>query len=593
MRLRLLRLRFRRRLRKGQQQVEDFSQQAEDSIERHVFRRVDRLSSVRRFVAGWLLLVGIIIIGLFYQNFNLANYFQTLHAVPGGIYNEGVQGAFTNANPLYATRDVDTTVSHLIFASLFQYDDQNQLVGDLASGYTADDKGSVYTVKLKPNLKWQDGKPLTSADVLFTYQAIQNPDAQSPLRGAWQGVTITAPDAQTIVFTLPGPLASFPYSMTNGIVPQHLLAKLPATELRSADFNTVHPIGAGPFKWNDVAVSGNDPATQQEQIGLVPFTDYVGGSPKLQQFNVHAFASRAKLIQAFKSGQLTGVAGLDSIPNQLQKSSQLQTHSLTLTAANMVFFNNSSPLLSDAKLRQALVQGSDVSQITNHLSYTTHTVREPLLRGQLAYDPHYQQLGFDIAGAKATLDADGWVVGTDGIRAKAGTRLKIALKVGDTQEDYMIITQLQEQWRKIGVVLTPLVLSSTELQNSLNNHDYDAVLYGISIGVDPDVFAYWDSSQADVRAASRTNLSEYKNATADVSLEAGRTRISPILRTIKYRPFLQVWQQDNPALGLYQPRYLYLTNGMVAGLTDHTVNTGIDRFDNVQNWEIRQTRVTN
>jgi peptide/nickel transport system substrate-binding protein len=156
-----------------------------------------------------------------------------------------------------------------------------------------------------------------------------------------------------------------------------------------------------------------------------------------------------------------------------------------------------------------------------------------------------------------------------------------------------VTTQLQRQWLKLGIRLDPEYLSTTELQNSIKFHDYDALLYGIEIGVDPDVFAYWDSSQADIRAAARTNLSEYKNTTADISLEAGRTRINPALRIIKYRPFLQVWQQDNPALGLYQPRYLYITHGMVAGLTDHVINTGTDRFNNVQNWEIRQARVTN
>jgi len=65
------------------------------------------------------------------------------------------------------------------------------------------------------------------------------------------------------------------------------------------------------------------------------------------------------------------------------------------------------------------------------------------------------------------------------------------------------------------------------------------------------------------------------------------------LRAIKYKPFLQAWQQDAPALGLYQPRVLYLTNGEVAGLSDATLNTATDRLNNVQNWQIREARVTN
>jgi hypothetical protein len=89
------------------------------------------------------------------------------------------------------------------------------------------------------------------------------------------------------------------------------------------------------------------------------------------------------------------------------------------------------------------------------------------------------------------------------------------------------------------------------------------------------------------------NLSEYKNQTADTALESGRTRTNPAVRAIKYKAFLQAWQQDNPALGLYQPRLLYLTHGNVAGLGTHAINTAADRLNNVANWEIRQAKVTN
>jgi hypothetical protein len=89
------------------------------------------------------------------------------------------------------------------------------------------------------------------------------------------------------------------------------------------------------------------------------------------------------------------------------------------------------------------------------------------------------------------------------------------------------------------------------------------------------------------------NLSEYQSKTADASLEAGRTRLDPALRIVKYRPFMEAWQKDAPALGLYQPRLLYLTYGTVAGLNEHAVNTAADRFSNVQHWQIRQARITN
>ena len=446
---------------------------------------------------------------------------------------------------------------------------------------------------IKPNLIRQDGNPLTSADVLFTYQTIQNPDAQSPLQTSWQGISITAPNAYTIVFSLPDPLASFPYSMVNGIVPKHLLEKLPPADLRSADFNTAHPIGAGPFVWRSIQVSGSDPLTSQSQIQLLPFAHYYTGMPKLQQFVVHAYAAQAQMISAFKSNQLNGAEGLSQVPVELRKMPGLDSHNLLLSAATMVFFKTPTGVLSDAKVRLALVQAADVQSIIKQLGYPTHAVREPLLIGQLAFDASKQQSSFNLTAAKATLDSDGWMVGKDGFRAKGGSKLTFRLTAVDSPEYHKVVQNLYQFWKALGVQMVPQFFSTADFQGALSQHDYEAVLYGISIGVDPDVFAYWDSSQADIRSSNRLNLSEYKNTTADAALEAGRTRTNPALRIVKYKPFLDAWQQDNPALGLYQPRSLYITNGVVVGLNDHTLNTPTDRFSNVENWQVRLAKVTN
>ena len=176
--------------------------------------------------------------------------------------------------------------------------------------------------------------------------------------------------------------------------------------------------------------------------------------------------------------------------------------------------------------------------------------------------------------------------------AKANQQLTFNLYAADTSESRYVTSALQQQWRAVGVNVHVILQADSDLQNTVAFHTYDALLYGISIGVDPDVFAYWDSSQADPRSSTWLNLSEYKSPTADEALEAGRTRFDPTLRTIKYQPFLQAWQSDAPALGLYQPRLLYITHGPVAGLDEHAINTATDRFDNVVNWEIRTGKVT-
>ena len=594
MKTRLIRLRFRRRFRKSQQQVGDLSTQAEQGIDRHFFKRFERLLPIRRFLLGWIGLVVLLIAGLIAQNLTLSTHYQTLRSVPGGIYKEGVRGRFTNANPMYATTDADTTVSRLIFAGLFTYDKEGKLVGDLAQEYAVDEHGTTYTVRLKPNLTWQDGQKLTSKDVVFTYQAIQNPDAQSPLQSSWQKISVTATAESTVVFKLPSALASFPYTMTNGIVPEHILSKVPATDMRSADFNTVHPIGAGPFAWRAIQVTGNgDPKTAEEQIALKPFKAYQGGAPKLQEFVVRVFADADQLIKAYNDNQLTAIEGYTAVPRELRNNHSIVQNNLPLRAANMVFFKTTAGVLANQPVRRALVQGTNTNSIIKNLGYTTRAVREPFLAGQLGYDPSLAQASFDLNAAKAALEADGWQLDKSGFRSKAGQPLAFTLTVPNAVEGRSVGAQLQKQWKQLGVKVNTQVLGASEFQNALTYHSYDAVLNGISIGIDPDVFVYWDSTQADIRSANRLNLSEYKNTSADAALESGRTRIDPTLRIIKYKPFLQEWQKDAPALGLYQPRLLYITRGSVDGLDDRPLTTSSDRFSNVQNWQIRQARVTN
>lgn len=589
---RLFKLRFRRRLRKGQKQVEDIGLQAEANLEQHLFKRLGSLGKSWRFVATWVGLVALLIVGLVVQLEQLGNQYQSLQPVPGGVFTEGVLGSFTNANPMYATSEADATVSKLIFAGLFTYDNHNNLVGDLARSYDVDAKGTTYTVHLKPNLTWQDGQRLTADDVVFTYRAIQDPDAKSPLASSWQGIAVTKKDNYTVIFRLPNPLSSFPYTLTNGIVPARAFKDMPPSDWRSAEFNTMHPVGSGPFAWSALQVADHNPGTAQVLIALKPFAQYQGGKPKLDGFVVHTFADANQLVAAFQKNSVSSIDGLAAVPQELKDSHKIHQNNLLLTAATMVFFNTSSGPLADTQVRQALVRGTNRTVIISQLGYTTRPVREPLLEGQIGYDRAYVQAPFSPTEARATLAKDGWTTKQNGQLVKDGKPLNISLLASSNGEYHAVVRQLKLQWEALGANVTVNEQNASGFQDALSARNYDAVLYGVSIGVDPDVFVYWHSSQTDARS-TRLNLSVYKSSAADAALEAGRTRLDPALRAIKYKPFLQAWQQDAPAVGLYQPRLLYITHSKVYGLAAQFINNDADRLNNVQNWMILTDKVTN
>lgn len=585
-----LKLRLRRLFRKRKRQVAHISAQAEDQLELNFVRRLSHLVVVRRFVAVWLLLAVALIVGVISQTRALTSYYQTLRPVAGGLYSEGIIGTFTNANPLYATGRVDSAVSKLLFASLFKYDAENNLKGDLAEKWQVDKTGTLYTVQLRPNLTWHDGQPLTAADVAFTYQTIQNPDAQSPLNVSWQNVTISTEGDRTVLFKLPNPLASFPDSLTTGIVPQHILQNVDYADLRSSSFNTTKPIGAGPFMLKKIAVAGNTPTTREEEIAFQPFEKYHEGAPKLSSMVIHAFPNNEALYESFRNQDVTAMVAPQDPPKDIVKAKNVRSHDLPLAAANMVFFKTTSGVLSDKIVRQALVGVADTDQVIRILGGKLLPVREPLLEGQVGYNASLQQLRTDISQANTMLDKAGWKMQPNGVRAKKGMPLTFKLFAQDTDEYRTVTDLLKRQWKKIGVDMQVYLQSASELQPTVAYHSYDALLYGISIGADPDVFVYWNSSQADVRSASRLNFSEYKSAAADSALEAGRTRTTAALRAIKYRSFLSAWREDAPALGLYQPKVTYVTHGKVYNFADGSLVTDVDRFNNVSDWMIRTVR---
>lgn len=573
-----------------QKQALNLSKQAGDNLDKHVLGRFGRLLAVRRFVFSWLMFWGLLAIIVGWQIANLSVYFQTVEPVPGGIYNEGIYGNLTNVNPIYATSEVDSSLSRLIFAGLLTYNNRNQLVDCLASNYSVDSSGKTYIVHLKPGLTWQDGKPLTAADVVFTFDTIKNVNAQSPLYSSWQGVNISAVNSLTVKFSLPNPLASFPYNLTTGIIPKHILGSISPSELRSANFNTVDPVGSGPFKWHAIEVNGDTPQNAIEQIGLLPFSGYVLGKPRLAEFIVHAYASKAQLIDAFNSGQLNGLAGLGSVPKSLVRNS-VHIYSPLLTAGDYVFFKTNTAPLNDVAVRRALVLASNPQSIISRLKYNTIPVNEPLLIGQLAYNVKYAQLANDPTQAKQILSQDGWQISKNGFEYKNGQMLQFNLVTTNTSENHLVVSMLQSQWRAIGANLQPIYESANTYSTTIQDHNYNMTLNAISIGIDPDVFVYWDSSQYDPRSTD-LNFSDYNNTNADIALEAGRTRLNPALRVIKYRSFLADWQKDAPALGLYQPRALYITRQTVYGLNVHEMNTPEGRYNNVQNWEILTANVT-
>ncbi len=125
-------------------------------------------------------------------------------------------------------------------------------------------------------------------------------------------------------------------------------------------------------------------------------------------------------------------------------------------------------------------------------------------------------------------------------------------------------------------------------QTAISAHLYDILLYGISIGHDPDVYAYWHSSQA---RDGGVNFSEWQSSLADTSLNIARTRFDDVLRVARYRSFQSEWRRSAPAVALYQPRVNYAYHQNAHGFSSFAVDTPAERLTNVEDWTVNNRLV--
>lgn len=555
---------------------------------RFIIRRLDNVRDVRRHALSWLAIM-ILLIGLSVVHLSIyQNAFSQVAPVAGGTYAEGVIGSLDTMNPLFAATSSERAASKLLFGSLLSYDRENKLRGELAETWTSGDDGKTFTVTLRENLKWHDGESLTVDDVIYTIGLMKNPRVNSSLSQTWGNITAVKVGDRQINFTLPAAYAPFPHALTFGVVPKHILASVPIERLRENAFNR-EPIGSGPFAFRSLQIINQD--ASRLVVYMNAYDDYVLGKPKLERFQLHTYKDQAQLKQGFLTDEINAAADLTA--NDLNSLATTKSDAVVSRALvnNGVFalFKNDSPILKDHTVRAALQEATNRPEILQKLHGYGTLMEGPLTKDQVAIAARQAAYNKDAAAQK--LEAAGWTL-VKGVRQKDGVPLTlnvVAPKSGDYQA---VVNTIANQWRQIGVdVRVDMASPATIQQNVLVPRAYDVLIYELANGADPDVFAYWHSSQI---GSNGLNLADYSSPVSDDALSSARGRLDPTLRTAKYEAFTQQWLKDVPAVALYQPRMHYVVDATARSLTSQTViSDATSRYRAVEYWTVNRERVNN
>lgn len=552
---------------------------------RFIISRWANLRDVRRHTLGWLVLASLLVIATGMQLYWVQSAYSSRSQVEGGTYAEGVVGRLDTLNPIYASTQSERSAGQLIFSSLLRYDASNNLESDIAEGWKTSADGKVYTVKIRNDATWHDGKPVTAADVAFTLGLIKNPQTRSYLYRTWQDIQVKATSTYELEFTLPSAYAPFPHALTFGILPKHVIGKVSPLRLREHPFNR-DPIGSGPFVFKSIQII--NPDADRVVLQVEANDNYYRGAYKLDRFQLHTFQNHDDLRQGFLSREINAAAELTSADVRTIKDQLPSTIVSDAPLYNGVyaFFRNDRPVLSDAAVRRALVKATDRGEMRKALDGFASPLEGPLLQEQVQNLGDFKQAPYDATLAAAELEAAGWVL-KDGVRQKDGQPLQLSVVAPQSGDFPQILENISKQWRKVGVdVKTQVVPTNTFEQNILTSRAYDVLIYELALGADPDIFAYWHSSQASVRGF---NLSNYRSGVSDDALVSARSRDEAELRSAKYRGFFKQWLDDAPAVALYRPHLRYVTTDSTQSVvsTQPVIDT-LGRYNTIDQWTVLQ-----
>lgn len=507
----------------------------------------------------------------------------------GGSYREAVLGAPIQPIPLLndpladpVGRNLDT----LLFDGLMRVGADGLLEPGLAQSYDVDPSGLVYTFRLRRDVSWHDGEPLTADDVIFTLRALQaaaQPGDPATAR-VWQDVLVDRIDASTVRCTLTAPQAAFLSAARVPILPAHLLSGTPPEQWADSGYATTL-VGTGPFSLTELRADGATLAANPR---------YFGGRPYLDTVELRFIASSEASLAALSRGDVTAYGERTNLGQGNSQSlatinlaGRLRRSSVPLDEYAVLSFNLRRAPLDDVALRQALAHGlSKDALIEGALGGLAARIDTPILPGSWAASPDAHWYSADPATAARLLGELGYEPGVDGVRQRDGQRLSLDLIVDSDPRRRAAADEIARQWGAIGVEVEVVELPQADQLQRLRDGDFTLALHSWArIGPDPDAYPLWHSSQ-------NLNYAGLADPEIDSLLEGARAETEIGARSSDYAAFQQRWIDLVPSITLYQPLYVFATEQSLGGVglaepesaTSQLLFGAEDRYRTITRW---------
>lgn len=402
---------------------------------------------------------------------------------------------------------------------------------------------SVHFV-LRKDVRWHDGEPFTSRDVVFTYNSIMDETVASPRKPDFDLIqTLTAPNPHEVAITYRKPYSPALNSWMIGLLPAHILEGKP-TSWWNDEFNR-HPVGTGPFKFANWKTN--------ESLRLVRNPDYWQGAPWLDAVVFRYLPDPVSIRIAFMTRQ-TDFWGVDPwAVASFQEDPRFQVFRYPANQYNYVGWNLRNPLFQDVRVRTAFAHAVNVPEMIKYILYGNGVQSNGIFPPHFWFsDPNQKPLAYDPELASRLLDEAGWIPGADGIRVKDGKRLAFTLIVNQGNEVRKdIATLVQDNLRTVGAEVDVAIYEwAVFISRFINKLEFDATVLGWSTGPDYDAYQVWHSSQGN---PGQLNFVGYNNPKVDALLSQIRQEYDPVKIKNLAGQIQKTIFDDQPYLFLFVP----------------------------------------
>ena len=507
----------------------------------------------------------------------------------GGVLINAMSAEPSNLISMIAGDSASSAIASKIFNSLIRYDENLNFTSDIAESWKISKDQKTITFKIKKGLEWSDGIPLTSADVYFTWKLITNPNTRTPYGSDYTLVSqARTPDEHTFIVTYDDNYAPALDTWASlEILPKHILEN---EDINSTYFSR-KPTGSNYYKLSDW-VSG-------QQVNLIKSENGVLGKPYINKLTSRIIPDTSSQFLELSAGNID-LMNINPIqfkrvfPAKPKLKNRTALYKEMGNGYTYLGFNLKRKPFNDKRVRQAINYAINKEEVIKGvLLGLGEPISSPYKPGTRWNNPSLKPYAYSPKKALNLLKEAGYKMSADNFLVKDGKALEFEIITNQNKQREMTAVLIQRRLQEIGIKVSIRVIEWASFVNRfIKPGDFDVVVLGWSLSLDPDQFNIWHSSQ---QGPGQFNFVGYDNKKVDQLLEKGRRELDLDKREKIYHEFSQQLLDDSPIVYLYAGYGLTAVNKRIKGIKSPAPPAGI--YHNSQDWYIpkslRRNELTN